>query len=123
MKRASRSTAFALAAAAAVIGLISCGQHQGQDVDRLSGLKIGDCIGHVIYPKDTFSGGQEISTADLTGARIVKCRSRRAQLKVLSTASTGEECTDPRRLVPGSLLYRFMEPSTGTIFCLDFVSG
>jgi hypothetical protein len=121
--------AFVLVAVATMSSLVSCRQHhdqkgdrlRSQQADRLSGLEVGDCIGHVIYPKD--SEGEQISSAFLTDAQTVVCSSRGAQLKVISTASAGLECSDPSGRVPGSLLYRFAEPTTGTIYCLDFLSG
>jgi hypothetical protein len=94
-----------------------------QQTDRLSGLEVGDCIGHITYPMD--SEGNDLSSADLTYAQPVACSSRGAQLKVISTAtaSTGMECSDPSGRIPGSLLYRFTEPTTGTTYCLNFLSG
>jgi len=120
--------AFVLVAVATMSSLVSCRQHhdqngdrlRSQQADRLSGLEVGDCIGDVIYPKD--SEGEQVSSAFLTDAQIVACSSPGAQLKAISTA-TGMECSDPSGRIPGSLLYRFTEPTTGTTYCLDFLSG
>lgn len=51
--------AFAVVAVATMSTLISCRQHDdqpgdhvtAQQTDRLSGLEVGDCIGHVTYPE------------------------------------------------------------------------